>query len=300
MDIMKLLEKCELCPRKCGVNRLKGETGYCRAGNQIKAARAMLHNWEEPCISGKKGSGTVFFSYCNMRCAFCQNHDISQDGNGKEISIDRLCCIFLELMNSGAENINLVSPTHYIPQIIEALTLAKCKGLNLPVVYNSNGYENTDTLKVIEGYIDVYLPDIKYYSDKYSVRYSSAPYYFAHASKAVTEMYRQVGPPSFKDGMIQRGIIVRHLLMPGLLSESKRILDFIASSFPKDIYLSLMSQYVPMHNACKYPEIDKRVSQKNYDWLVDYALSIGIDNGFIQEPDSAETIYTPEFNLLGI
>lgn len=300
MRLINLLEKCELCPRKCKINRLEGKTGYCGAGYNIKASKAMIHKWEEPCISGKSGSGAIFFSDCSMSCVFCQNYDISQNHNGKEISIERLSEIFLELQNMGADNINLVSPTHYVPQIIEALIQAKSKGLNLPIIYNSNGYENIETIKLLNGYIDIYLPDIKYYSDKYSIKYSKTPDYFKYASSAVIEMYKQVGSPIIKDGLIKRGVIIRHLLLPGLLSESKKILDFLADNLPHDVFISLMSQYVPMHLAYKYPEINKRVSNKSYEWLVDYAISVGLENGYIQEYDSAQTTYTPLFDLEGI
>lgn len=301
MDMLKLLEKCTLCPRRCDVNRLNGSLGYCKSGVDVLVARSMLHEWEEPCISGGKGSGTVFFSKCSMSCVFCQNHDISQEDTGKLISISRLCDIFLELEERNANNINLVSPTHFVPQIIEALSMAKGKGLSLPIVYNSNGYENVDTLKYLDGYVDVYLPDIKYFSNKYSLKYSKTPDYFKYASSAVLEMYHQVGSsPCFKDGIIQKGLIIRHLLLPGLLSESKRILDWIVSNLPKSVYISLMSQYVPMYKAEMFPEIYKRVSPSSYEWLVDYALSLGLENGFIQELDSAENIYTPKFDLDGV
>jgi putative pyruvate formate lyase activating enzyme len=297
MDILKLLEKCELCPRRCGVNRLKGQTGYCRAGKDVKVAKAMLHMWEEPCLSCNNGSGTVFFSDCSLSCVFCQNFDISQEHRGKEISIDRLSQIIIELQEKGANNINLVSPTHYIPQIVKSLVLAKAKGLALPVVYNSNGYENVEVLKLLDGLVDVYLPDIKYYSDAYAVKYSNAKEYFSHTSRAVLEMLRQVGPPVFEGDIIKRGLIVRHLLLPGHLSESRKILDWIKDNLPVEVYVSLMCQYVPMHKAVNYPEINKKVTPKAYEWLLDYFLSIGLKNGFMQEYESAETIYTPEFNL---
>lgn len=300
MDILNLLEKCQLCPRKCGVNRLKGDMGYCRAGRDIKLAKAMLHEWEEPCISTGKGSGAVFFSNCSLSCVYCQNYDISQGNKGREVSIERVSDIFIELMDKGANNINLVSPTHYIPQVIMAVNLAKQKGLNLPVIYNSNGYESIEALKHLEGVVDVYLPDIKYYSDRYSVKYSNARDYFSYASEAVLEMYRQVGAPEFKDGLIKEGLIIRHLLLPGLLSESKRIIDWIAANVGRDVYISLMSQYVPMHKANCFPEINNKVSPKSYEWLIDYCLSKGLENGFIQEYDSAESSYTPEFDLDGV
>jgi putative pyruvate formate lyase activating enzyme len=300
MEILKLLEKCELCPRKCGVNRLKGEIGYCRAGSSVKVARAMLHNWEEPCISCGNGSGAVFFSNCNLSCVFCQNSDISQSGSGREITIERLSDIYIELQSKGASNINLVSPTHYIPQVIASLEIAKSKGLNLPIVYNTNGYENVDILKYLDGIVDVYLPDIKYHNNKYALKYSKAPDYFKYASAAILEMFRQVGTPLFEGDMIKKGLIIRHLLLPGQLSESKKILDWISENLPKDTYVSLMSQYVPVYKAVNYPEINKKVSSKSYEWLIDYFLSIGLENGFTQEYSSAESVYTPEFNLDGV
>lgn len=300
MDTMRLLEKCELCPRKCGVNRLQGEKGYCRAGMDVKVARAMLHLWEEPCISSGNGSGAVFFSDCSMGCVFCQNYDISQEHKGREITIEKLSEIFLWLQENKANNINLVSPTHYVPQIIEAIKIAKDKGLRLPVIYNSNGYENVETLKILQGIVDVYLPDIKYYTEKSSLKYSKTNDYFKYASGAVIEMVRQVGAPQFEDGLIKKGVIVRHLLLPGLLPESKKILDWMDRNLPKSIFVSLMCQYVPMYKADKYPEINKKVSPKAYEWLLDYCLSLGFENGFMQEYDSAQTVYTPEFNLSGI
>lgn len=300
MDELGKLKNCRLCPRLCGVNRQDGYTGYCKAGYNVKAARAMLHKWEEPIISGGSGSGAVFFSNCSMSCVFCQNYNISQQHEGKEISIERLADIFLELQQEGADNINLVSPTHYAPQIISALKAAKSKGLNLPIIYNSNGYENVETLKMLEGFIDVYLPDIKYYSDSNSVKYSNAPHYFKFAAAAVLEMYRQVGSPVLENGMIKRGLIIRHLLLPGLLSDSKKIVDWISRNLPNSVYISLMSQYIPMYNAASFPEINRKVSVKSYEWLVDYCISQGLVNGFIQEYDSAETVYTPDFKCQGI
>lgn len=300
MDILKLLEKCELCPRKCGVNRLKGQTGYCGAGFDVMAARVMLHKWEEPCISCGNGSGAVFFSKCSMSCVYCQNYDISQGDIGKTISIDRLSNIFIELESNGANNINLVSPTHYVPQIITALDLAKQKGLDIPVIYNSNGYENAEVIKQLQGYIDIYLPDIKYFSSKYSCKYSNTSNYFEYTSKAVIEMYRQAGRPYLVNGILKKGLIIRHLLLPGLLSESKRILDWISLNFSNNVYISLMSQYVPMFKTALFPEINRKTESRTYEWLVNYALSIGLDRGFIQDTDSALDIYTPEFNLEGV
>lgn len=300
MDLLNLLKKCQLCPRQCGINRIEGYTGFCGAGYNIKAAKSMLHMWEEPCISGDKGAGAVFFSSCSMRCVFCQNHEISQKHYGREISINRLAEIFIELQYRGANNIDLVSPTHYVPQIAEALSIARSKGLKLPVIYNTNGYECIDTLRLLEGFVDVYLPDIKYFRDEYSKKYSGTPDYFKYASRAVLEMYRQVGIPKFENGIIKRGLIIRHMLLPGLLSDSKKVLDWISKNLPKDIYISLMSQYVPMYHASNFVEINKRVSEKSYEWLIDYSLSLGLENGYIQEQTSAEAGYTPLFDCSGI
>lgn len=295
-----LLKSCTLCPRNCGIDR-RIKVGYCGAGINIKAAKAFLHRWEEPCISGTKGSGTIFFSYCNMGCIFCQNYNISHEGAGKEISIQRLCDIFLELQYQGAHNINLVTPTHYIPQIKEALIMAKDIGLKIPIVYNSGGYEKVESLKLLDGLIDIYLPDIKYFSSKISSKYSKAPDYFDYASKAVLEMYRQVGNPIFDENMImKRGIMIRHLMLPGCLFDSKKIIDWVIDNLPKEVYLNIMCQYTPLGKASDYPELNKKLNKKHYDSLIEYALSKGLENGFFQDFDSADEEYVPDFNLEGI
>lgn len=226
--MLELLENCKLCPRSCGVNRLNGKRGFCGALDKVRVARAALHYWEEPCISGEVGSGTVFFSYCTLKCVFCQNYNISQCEWGKEITIERLAEIFIELQEKGALNINLVTPTHYVPQIIEALRIAKDKGLKLPIIYNSSGYEKVETIKLLKGYIDVYLPDMKYFDTKYSTKYSKASSYFEYAKEAIKEMVNQVGEVEFdKNGIIKKGVIIRHLMLPGLLFDSKKIIDNI-------------------------------------------------------------------------
>ncbi|MFD3155522.1 radical SAM protein [Haloimpatiens sp. FM7330] len=299
--MMELLVNCKLCPRNCAINRLNNELGFCKSGKNIKLAKVSLHAWEEPCISGSNGSGTIFFSNCNMRCVFCQNHNISEEGFGKEITIERLSEIFIEQQNRGAHNINLVSPTHYVPQIIEALKIAKTHGLTIPVLYNSNGYENIETLKALNGYIDVYLPDLKYFNDKYAVRYSNTPNYFSYASNSIKEMFKQVGKPEFdKNGIIKKGVIIRHLMLPGLLFDSKKIIDFIYKTFKNNVYISIMNQYTPMFNAYKYPEINKSLNLKHYDSLIKYCLSLGITNAFIQGEGTCTTEFTPDFNLSGI
>jgi putative pyruvate formate lyase activating enzyme len=298
---LSLLKKCNLCPRKCYVNRLEGELGFCKGARDIKIAKVTLHQWEEPFVSGEQGSGTVFFSNCNLRCAFCQNHNISHNGIGKIVSINRLSEIFLEQQARGAHNINLVTPTHYVPQIIEALKLAKVKGLNIPILYNSNGYENLDTIKALKGFIDVYLPDLKYYKDKYALKYSAVPDYFNTASKAISEMVCQVGEPKFDNaGIIQKGVIIRHLMIPGLLFDSKKIVDFIYTTFNDSVYISLMNQYVPMHEAYKYTEINKPLNPEHYDALINYCLNIGITKCFIQESGTSSKAFVPEFDLSGV
>lgn len=296
-----LLTNCNLCPRKCNVNRLDNKLGFCLSGKNVKISRVSLHNWEEPCISGTKGSGTVFFSNCNLRCVFCQNHTISQEGFGKEVSIERLSQIFLEQQQRGAHNINLVTPTHYTYQIVEAIKLSKKNGLSIPILYNSNGYENVETIKMLNGYIDVYLPDLKYFNDKYAVKYSKASNYFKIASKAINEMFSQVGTPVFdKNNLIQKGVIIRHLMLPGLLFDSKKVIDYIYNTFGDSVYISIMNQYTPMFNAEKYPEINKPLNPKHYDALIDYSLSIGIKNGFIQETGTNSKAFVPEFDLRGV
>ena len=299
--MIDLLKSCKLCPRNCKVDRLNNKIGFCKATDKLKVARAALHFWEEPCISGEKGSGTVFFSNCTLKCVFCQNNDISECSAGKEISIERLSDIFLELQHTGALNINFVTPTHYVPQIIEGLKIAKNKGLNLPIIYNSSGYENIETLRYLKGYIDVYLPDLKYFSNKYSLKYSNAKDYFNFAIKAIDEMVKQVGDIQFdKNGIIKKGVIVRHLLLPGLLFDSKKILDYLHKTYDDKIYISIMNQYTPLAHVENYPEINKKISEKYYNTIIDYAISIGIQNAFIQEEGTAKESFIPAFDYEGV
>lgn len=299
--MLELLKECKLCPRNCGVNRLENKLGFCKSGAGIKVARVSLHHWEEPCISGEKGSGTVFFSECNLKCVFCQNHTISHSGVGKEISTERLSEIFNEQQERGASNINLVTPTHFIPQIIEAIKLARNNGLTLPIVYNSNGYENLEAIRALKGYIDIYLPDLKYYDDKYAVKYSHAPNYFKIAAKAIEEMYSQVGKPSFdNEGLMKRGVIIRHLMLPGLLFDSKKVIDYIYNTFGDNVYISLMNQYTPVNNVENYPEINKPLNPKHYESLIDYCISLGIKNAFIQEEGTVSESFIPNFDLRGV
>lgn len=297
---MKGLEKCTICPRMCMINR-NDHPGYCGVKNKIRAAKACLHKWEEPCVSGINGSGAIFFSNCNMKCVFCQNHDISQEGFGKEISVASLADIMLRLQKNNAHNINLVSPTPYIYHIKEAVNIAKNNGLAIPVIYNSNGYENTEALSCLEGLIDIYLPDLKYYDDKYSIKYSKAPGYFEHAASAILEMYRQVGNPVVNDnGILTKGLMIRHMMLPGLLFDSKKIVDWVIENLPPAVYLNIMCQYTPMYNAKDYTEINKKLNYKHYESLIDYAVSIGLENGFMQAQDSADEQYIPIFDLGGI
>lgn len=296
-----MLKNCNLCSRNCGAARLSGDMGFCKSSDKVSLARVSLHHWEEPCISGSRGSGTVFFSNCNLKCVFCQNYAISTEGVGREISIKRLSEIFLEQQKKGAHNINLVTPTHYVPQIIDALKLAKDNGLIIPIVYNTNSYENLETLEALKGYIDIYLPDLKYFNDKYAIRYSNAPNYFKVASKAIEKMFSQVGQPMFnEDGLMIKGMIIRHLMLPGLLFDSKKIIDYICNTFGDSVYISLMNQYTPTHNAPKYPEINKTVNPKHYKTLIDYCLSLGITKAFIQDEGTASESFIPDFDLTGI
>lgn len=295
-----LLKSCKLCKRECGVNRLDDQLGFCVASNQIKIARASLHMWEEPPISMDNGSGTVFFSHCNLKCVFCQNHEISQELNGTYITIERLSAIFIELQKKGANNINLVTPTHYAPQIMESLELAKNNGLIIPILYNTNGYDKLETIKLLEGYIDVYLPDFKYFNDKYSIKYSKASNYLENIIPLLEEMVRQVGKPTFdKEGRIRKGVIIRHLMLPGLLFDSKKIIDIIHETFGDSVYISIMNQYVPLHNANDYPEIYKPLNPKHYSSLIEYASYIGVVNGFIQDEGANTTAYVPSFKNEG-
>lgn len=295
------LKNCQLCNRYCNVNRLEGNMGFCNSDKNIKVAKACLHNWEEPCISGTRGSGTIFFSNCNLNCVFCQNYKISANGIGKEISIERLSAIFLIQQDKGAHNINLVTPTHYIPQIIEALHIAKLKGLNLPILFNTNSYETITSLKILKGHIDVYLPDLKYFNDKYSIKYSNAPNYFIHATKAIEEMFNQVGSVKFgENGLIKKGVIIRHLMLPGLLFDSKKIIDYIYNTFGDSVYISIMSQYTPMYKSYKFPEINKPLNLKHYNSLINYCISLGIKNAFIQDEGACSKNFIPNFDLKGI
>lgn len=300
MDL-SVLKDCTLCPRECHVDRTAGQRGYCRTTADLVVARAALHMWEEPCLSGKEGSGTVFFSGCAVGCVYCQNRNISKALAGKVITVERLAEIFLELQAQGANNINLVTPSHYVPQIIAALDLARPQGLTLPVVYNCGGYEKVETLKLLEGYVDIYLPDFKYMAAEPAVKYSNCRDYFPVAAKAIAEMVRQVKEAAFDErGIMQKGVIVRHLTLPGYLEDSKRIIKYLHETYGDRIYLSIMNQYTPVVRNTAYPELNRRISQEEYEELVDYAIGLGVENGFIQEGETALESFIPEFNGEGV
>ena len=383
---MKMIEEqmseCRLCPRKCQVNRIQGQKGICGQTDKVKVARAGLHMWEEPCISGSKGSGTVFFSGCSLHCVFCQNHNIANGNVGKEISIERLAEIFLELQDKGANNINLVTAGQFIPQVVKALNIAKEKGLQLPVVYNTSAYESAETLKLLDGIVDIYLPDLKYVDKELSKKYSHAPDYFEIAKEAIDEMVRQVGdmkfvkeigqvergnqgerennakeyfrqedtgiqqevarqkdiyntdaiemkkqeglqqkvtePESYKQKkqidieeyqlrseqgeqlVMTRGVIVRHLLLPGCVEDSKKVLSYLLDQYGNRIFISILNQYTPLPHVSSYPELNRKVTEKEYEEVVDFAISLGIENGFIQEGEAAAESFIPEFDGSGV
>jgi len=298
-----LLENCRLCPRECGVNRLAGTRGVCGMGAEITAARAALHFWEEPCISGTRGSGTVFFSGCSLHCSFCQNEPISRGRAGQIISIERLCEIFFELKEQGAHNINLVTPTHFIPQITSALRRAKEKGLDLPIVCNCGGYENVEALRIWDGLIDIYLPDLKFYAGALSKTMCGAPDYFEKASLALLEMFRQTGEPQFdKDGLMQKGMIVRHLMLPGHLFDTRRLLYYLCDTYGNKIYISLMNQYTPpvKSGAGGSNAPDHALRENHYEVMVQYLQELGQENAYIQDSGTDSESFIPPFDLTGI
>ena len=293
---MQELEKCKIWPHNCGVNRLNGNIGRCKSNGNIKLAMASIHNFEEPCISGENGSGTVFFSNCNMNCVFCQNYKISQQGLGREISIEELAEIFIDEQNKNAENINLVTPTMYVYHIIEAIKIAKNKGLKIPIVYNSNGYENVETIKKLDGYIDIYLPDLKYYDDDLAFKYSGVKNYFENATSAIKEMYNQVGSPVLdENGMMKKGLIIRHLVLPNNLQNSKDVLKWINDNIDKKVFVSVMAQYFPTNKAKDFPEINRKLTKEEYEEIENYLYSLDLDNGYIQELGEHEEEYVPDF-----
>lgn len=293
---LKELEKCQICPHNCKVNRAQGQIGRCKCNDKIKIALVSTHEYEEPCISGKNGSGTVFFSNCNLNCIYCQNYEISQLGKGREITIEELANIFIKQQEKGVNNINLVTPTMYAYQIIEAIKIARKNGLGIPIIYNTNGYERVETIKALDGYIDVYLPDLKYYSDTLSKKYSNVDKYFEVATKAIKEMYRQVGRATFnEEGIIQKGVIVRHLILPNHLQNTKHILKWIKENLG-DIYVSIMAQYFPTYKAKEDDLIGRKLTKKEYKEIENFLYTLNLQNGYIQELGEHEEEYVPEWD----
>lgn len=299
---IKNLENCTLCPRSCGVNRLAGENGYCGAsGDKVDIALVSLHPWEEPCIAGKNGAGTVFFSHCSLRCVFCQNSEISSEGKGIAVDTARLAEIFLEQQRRGAATLDLVTPTHYAPQIAEALREAKKVGLTIPVVWNSGGYETEELIEALSGLVDVYLPDLKYIDSDSAARYSNAKDYFTHAEKALRAMVSRTGEPrTDADGVMRKGVLVRHLVLPGRRKESMRIVDWLWESFGDKVWLSLMNQYTPLYHAKDYKEINRTLTTFEYESVVDHAAELGIEHCYVQEGKTASAKFVPAFDGRGV
>ena len=293
---MDLISKCEICPRKCKVNRYE-KKGYCRCDDKVRIALVSKHYFEEPCISGRNGSGTIFFSNCNLNCVFCQNHDISQGGKGIDVTIERLAEIMLEQQERGANNINLVTPTMYVEQIIKAIDIAKDGGLNIPIVYNTNGYEEVETIKKLNGYIDIYLPDFKYFTNELAIKYSKAPNYFEKVTSALLEMQSQFDEYVFDGEMMQKGMIVRHLVLPNHIQNSKNVLKWIKDNLRKDIYVSVMAQYFPTYKAIGDKLIGRKLSFSEYRKIEQYFYSLDIENGYIQDLGKHEEEFVPDFNM---
>lgn len=291
----EILKKCNLCPRNCGVNRYES-LGFCKASDKVKVAYYSLHQWEEPVISGINGSGTVFFSNCNLKCIFCQNKKISTLGYGKEISNERLKEIFLELQAKGAHNINLVTPTHYVPQIVEVLKEAKTAGLNIPIVYNTSSYENVSTIMLLEGMVDVYLADLKYFDDSLGCKYSKCENYFEVAKAAIEAMYEQVGKFEIVDGLMVKGVIVRVLVLPGHADDSKNLIKYLHETYGNNIIISIMNQYTPVEVIDKYPNLNKKVSDEEYEDVTSFAVELGVEMAFIQEGETQDTSFIPDFD----
>ena len=288
-----MLEKCTICPHQCGIDRTK-YAGRCKSTDKIKIALYSTHNFEEPCISGENGSGTIFFSNCNMNCIYCQNYEISQQGKGREITIEELANIMLKQQEKGVENINLVTPTSYALHIIEAIKIAKRQGLKIPIVYNTNGYESVETIKLLEGYIDIYLPDLKYYYNDLAKKYSKVDNYFEIATKAIQEMYRQVGAPVLdENGVMKRGLMVRHLILPNEVQNSKKVLKWIKENMDANIYVSIMAQYFPTYRAKEIPELSRKINKEEYSKIENYLYEIDLENGYIQELGEHEEEYVP-------
>ena len=301
-----MLDKCELCPRACKVNRLKGELGFCKASDKVKVALVSTHYFEEPCISGElgenqKGSGTIFFSNCNLKCMFCQNYGISHEGKGIEITTDRLAAIMIEQQERGVNNINLVTPTIYVYQIIDAIKKAKEMGLHIPIVYNTCAYETVETIKMLDGLIDIYLPDLKYFADNIAIKYSTAPHYFENATAVIKEMQRQVGENVFdENGIMQKGMIIRHLILPNHIQNTKHVLKWIKENMPEGTYVSVMAQYFPTYKANEDESINRKINQKEYDEVETYLGELDLENGYIQELGKHEEEYVPNFDFSNI
>lgn len=292
---LELLEQCKICPHECKINRNNGQVGRCKSTDKVKIALYSTHNFEEPCISGKKGSGTVFFSNCNLNCIFCQNYEISQEGKGEEISIEGLAEIFLKQQEKDVENINLVTPTSYVPQIIEAIKIAKSKGLKLPIVYNTNGYEKIETLKMLDGYIDIYLPDFKYAQNELGKRLSKVDNYFEITTEALREMYKQTGKAIFDDrGIMQKGMIVRHLVLPNHLVNSRKVLKWLNDNM-NDVFVSVMAQYFPTYKAKELEDINRKLTKEEYEQIESYLYRLNLENGYIQELGEHEEEYVPKW-----
>lgn len=295
--MLEMLKKCTICPHNCGINRLDGQIGRCKSKDTVKIALYSTHNFEEPCISGKKGSGTVFFSNCNLNCVFCQNYEISQQGRGKEISIQELADIFIKQQEKNVENINLVTPTSYAPQIIKAIKIARENGLKIPIVYNTNGYEKVETLKMLEGYIDIYLPDLKYSDDLLAKRLSKVDNYFEISTNAIKEMHRQVGETVFnEDGIMQKGILIRHLVLPNHILNSRRVLKWINDNM-NDVYVSVMAQYFPTYKAKEIEDINRKLTKEEYEEIENYLYRLNLENGYIQELGEHEEEYVPKWEM---
>lgn len=294
-------EKCSLCPRMCGTDRAAGQKGFCGGGNLVRVARAALHYWEEPCISGESGSGTVFFSGCTMRCVFCQNKEISRSEVGKEITIERLAGIYLELAAKGANNINLVTPMHYAPQITAALDIARKNGLTLPIVWNTGGWERRESIAAVRDYADIWLSDFKYFDSSLGESLSKAPNYFSVAAAALDQMVKQTCEPVFdENGIMRRGVIVRHLMLPGHLDDTKNVLRFLYENYGDSIWISIMNQYTPMCSDPRFPELSRTVSDEEYNEAIDFACELGIENAFVQEGGTVGKSFIPPFDLSGV
>ena len=294
---MDYFNKCTICPHKCGIDR-SNNIGRCKATDKIKIALYSIHNFEEPCISGENGSGTIFFSNCNMNCVYCQNYEISQLGKGKEITIDELANIMIEQQEKGVQNINLVTPTSYSLHIIEAIKIARRNGLNIPIVYNTNGYESVETLKLLDGFIDIYLPDLKYYKNELAQKYSKVNNYFEIATQAIKEMYRQVGAPVLDEkGVMKKGLMIRHLILPNEVENSKKILSWIKANMDNNVYISIMAQYFPTYKAKEIEKLSRKITQEEYNEVEEYLYNLDLENGYIQVLGEHEEEYVPKWEF---